>query len=114
MQIYKPSSIKFLIFGVAIITLYFNTKVADPFNTVKLIILLLVSGWLLGHLISSYREHPIKAKTADLSPIVLCVAFVLTLTISTFFTDQVHYLILHLLPYLLAVSVHLLFTLSLI
>jgi O-antigen ligase len=87
MQIYKPSSIKFLIFGVAIITLYFNTKVADPFNTVKLIILLIVSGWLLGHLISSYREHPIKAKTADLSPIVLCVAFVLTLTISTFYTD---------------------------
>ena len=87
MQIYKPSSIKFLIFGVAIITLYFNTKVGDPFNTVKLIILLIVSGWLLGHLISSYREHPIKAKTADLSPIVLCVAFLLTLTISTFFTD---------------------------
>jgi O-antigen ligase len=87
MQIYKPSSIKFLIFGVAIITLYFNTKVADPFNTVKLIILLIVSGWLLGHLISSYREHPIKAKTADLSPIVLCVAFILTLTISTFYTD---------------------------
>jgi O-antigen ligase len=87
MQIHKPSSIKFLIFGVAIITLYFNTKVADPFNTVKLIILLIVSGWLLGHLISSYREHPIKAKTADLSPIVLCVAFILTLTISTFYTD---------------------------
>ena len=87
MQLYKPSSIKFLIFGVAIITLYFNAKAADPFNTMKLIILLIVSGWLLGHLISSYREHPIKAKSSDLSPIVLCVIFVLTLTISTFFTD---------------------------
>jgi O-antigen ligase len=87
MQQYKPSSVKFLILGVAIITIYFNTKVADPFNTMKLIILLIVSGWLLGHLISSYRDHPVKAKTADLSPIVLCVAFIITLTISTFFTD---------------------------
>lgn len=87
MQLYKPSSIKFLIFGVAIITLYFNTKVGDPFNTMKLIILLIVSGWLLGHLISSYREHPIKAKTEDLSPIMFCVAFLITLTISTFFTN---------------------------
>jgi O-antigen ligase len=52
----------------------------------KLIILLIVSGWLLGHLISSYREHPIKAKSSDLYPIALCVVFVMTLTISTFFT----------------------------
>lgn len=86
MQLYKASTVKFLIFGVATITIYFNTKVADPFNTMKLIILLIVSGWLLGHLISSYREHPIKAKSSDLYPIALCVVFVMTLTISTFFT----------------------------
>jgi O-antigen ligase len=37
--------------GTSFITLYFNSKVQDPFNSPKFWILLIVTSWLLGHLV---------------------------------------------------------------
>ena len=51
-----------LFFGSAIITLYFNSKLQDPFNTPKLAILMLVAAWALPHLLLGFR-HEKQSKT---------------------------------------------------
>jgi hypothetical protein len=46
----ENSTILWWIFGgSALVTLYFNSKIQDPFNAPKMWILLIVSAWLLGH-----------------------------------------------------------------
>jgi O-antigen ligase len=37
--------------GSALVTLYFNSKIQDPFNSPKMWIIMLISAWLVGHLI---------------------------------------------------------------
>ena len=39
----KSNSVWFLLLGVAAVTIYINTNAADPFNTPKLILLLIVN-----------------------------------------------------------------------
>jgi O-antigen ligase len=56
----KFAGINFLLAGLAAVTLYFNTKANDPFNSPKLLILLVMAGWLLGFILDSYRKRPIK------------------------------------------------------
>ena len=53
----KSSTIWILLLTSAIVTLYFNSRAQDPFNTPKLIILVLSSAWLLGHLLVSYKNE---------------------------------------------------------
>ena len=65
-----PKSVQYLVLGVASITIFFRTDVADPFNSVKLILLLLISGWLIGLLIVSYKKSPIKLKSKDASELI--------------------------------------------
>lgn len=47
----KASPITILFLTAIIITLYFNPKLADPFNAAKFYLLLLGSAWLLGYLV---------------------------------------------------------------
>jgi len=49
--------INWLVGGAALITIYFNSKIQDPFNAPKAWILLLVSAWLSGFLIISFRKN---------------------------------------------------------
>lgn len=53
---YHSNSIWFVLLGSSFCTLYFNTKLVDPFNTPKLIILMIIGGWVTGHLISMARS----------------------------------------------------------
>ncbi len=46
-----------LLVGVSSCTIYFNTKLIDPFNTPKLAVLIILSGWMIGHLISIFRSE---------------------------------------------------------
>jgi O-antigen ligase len=55
-------SVWVLIIGVWLITLYFNDKINDPINTPKLIVLIITSGWLLGHIIDHCRKIDLKSK----------------------------------------------------
>lgn len=51
-KIIENSSILWWIFGgCSLVTLYFNSKIQDPFNSPKMWILIIISAWLIGHLI---------------------------------------------------------------
>ena len=68
------SSLWILTTGVAFTTLYFNSKIQDPFNSPKLWIIVLLSSWLLGHLFSNLQS--IKTQNKALLSIIL--AFLLS------------------------------------
>ncbi len=55
-RVVDNSTILWWIFGgSALITLYFNSKIQDPFNAPKMWILLVVTAWLLGHSLFSNK-----------------------------------------------------------
>jgi O-antigen ligase len=83
----KSGSVWFLILGVSLVTIYFNTQIEDPFNTPKLIILLILCGWILGHLVDSYKKNPIIYGTSAFTSFLLTLIFITSLFISTLFTD---------------------------
>jgi O-antigen ligase len=56
-RILENSSILWWIFGGASsITLYFNSKIQDPFNSPKMWLLFAIGAWLLGHIASKYKD----------------------------------------------------------
>ena len=83
----NSSSIWFLIIGISTVTLYFNTKAQDPFNTPKFIILLVLSGWLLGHIFDHYRRVHSRISRKEFIFLVIPVIFIVTQLWALFFTD---------------------------
>ncbi len=84
----SSNSVWFLLFGVSATTLFFKIDFYDPFNTPKLILLLLVAGWLLGHLINSYRVRPINLRSGELIITILILGFVISLLVALMQSDQ--------------------------
>ena len=56
----------------------FKVDFYDPFNSPKLILLLLVAGWLFGHLINSYRLQPVTAFSKEFTVTTLTLGFVIS------------------------------------
>jgi O-antigen ligase len=83
----SSNSVWFLLWGVAAVTVFFKTDFYDPFNSAKLILLLLVDGWIFGHLINSYRETPIKFNSTESFTTIIVACFILLLLVSTLLTD---------------------------
>lgn len=83
----SSNSVWFLLWGVAAVTFFIKTDFYDPFNSAKLILLLLVAGWILSHLINSYKENPINRKSPEFISTVLVISFIVFLLTSTFMTD---------------------------
>lgn len=83
----RSSSIWLLVFGISAVTLYFNTKAYDPFNTPKLIILLLLSGWLLGHIFNHYRTMQWQISKKEFIYLLTPTLFVIAQSYALFFTD---------------------------
>jgi O-antigen ligase len=75
-----------LIWGAAAVTLGIWTTFQDPFNPVKLALILITAAWLLGHLLSRYKM--IIKNSTNRSLIILIFLFVLALTIATWMTDN--------------------------
>jgi O-antigen ligase len=73
--------------GLSLTTLYFNPRLYDPFNTPKLIILLTISGWMLGRLLNFYRINPLRIKSYDFKLFGIIFALVISLLISFIGTD---------------------------
>jgi len=74
--------------GLAFVTLYFNSKIKDPFNSPKMWIVILLSAWLMGHLLM----HVFKYRwDKSLSPVFLILSIFLTgLLISSLKTDVIY------------------------
>ena len=83
----SSNSVWFLLIGVSAVTLFFKTDFYDPFNSAKLILLLVIDGWLLGHLINSYRLRPIVKRSNEFNMIMLLLGFIVSLLISLMQTD---------------------------
>ena len=74
------TSIKFMLIGFSIVTLVFNLNAYDPFNTSKLIFLILTSSWLLGHVINYYRNNRMRLSRFDFAVLLSALLFFLALT----------------------------------
>jgi O-antigen ligase len=81
------NSVWLMILGTSFINLYFHTKSRDPFNTPKLIALLIVSGWLFGHLIKAIKEKPIKLRSVAFYVYIVCGIFLATMLILALFSN---------------------------
>jgi O-antigen ligase len=67
-------------------TLYFNSKLLDPFNSPKQWILLISSAWLLGYLLTQRKNSPKFSEVEKLK--LLLLMFISLLLLSTLFTDN--------------------------
>jgi O-antigen ligase len=85
---FQSNSPWFLLFTVASVTLVFKTDFYDPFNSAKLIVLLVLDGWLVGHLANSYRTNPLRLRSFEFVATAVLLFFILSLLISTLLTDS--------------------------
>lgn len=83
----KTNSLWFLLLSVSAVTLFFKTNFYDPFNSAKLIILLLADCWIFGHLINSFKNKPVVLKSFEFLVILVVILFNLTLFVSSLQTD---------------------------
>lgn len=67
--------------------MFFKADFYDPFNSAKLILLLVIDGWLLGHLVNSYRLIPIVKRSNEFNMTILLLGFISSLFISLMQTD---------------------------
>jgi len=83
--LYKNFKIRWIFFGASVITLYFDTKLQDPFNSPKFWALILFSSILLGYLASTKKIISTKDKNFYHLLITLCILYLTVFLISTFF-----------------------------
>lgn len=84
------NSVWFLLLSTAAVTLFFKTDFYDPFNSAKLILLLVLDCWILGHLVYSYKNRSVDVKSLEFLLILIVVLFVITLMIATVQTDSLN------------------------
>ena len=82
----NPGSVWFLISGTMLVNLVFYTKAADPFNTIKLLVLLVIAGYLLGHLLTTYKINS-QTKSTYTKIIILTLFFLGSMLILALFSD---------------------------
>jgi len=83
------------VFNFAIlITIYFDSKIQDPFNSPKFWILLLSASWLLGHLVKNKVEFSESNKKFYMKIFLVIVAYLVFLAISSLlsYNKQVSFL----------------------
>jgi len=77
--------VRWIFGGLALVTLYFQTNLTDPFNSPKLWVLLLLASWLSGYVVSFrkviYSRKPIK------NTFSIVAAFVFFALLATIFAD---------------------------
>ncbi len=84
------NSVWFLLLSTAAVTLFFKTDFYDPFNSAKLILLLLLDCWVLGQIITSYKNGFVAVKSLEFLVILIVVLFISTLLVSTLQTDRLN------------------------
>jgi hypothetical protein len=60
----------------------------DPINTPKLLVLIILSGWLVGHILDYYRKIHLVFKTKETLYLIIPVFFIISMLVAFFFTDN--------------------------
>jgi O-antigen ligase len=84
----NSSSVWFLLGSVASVTLFFKTDFYDPFNSAKLILLLVLVSWIFGHIVNSYKIKAVEIRSFEFLVLMFLLFFILSLFISTMMTDS--------------------------
>lgn len=82
------SPLTYLVMGVSFVTLFFSTKSADPFNTPKLVALLIIASLSINYLFKYWRVNSVKKIKVDLFFISLLSFFLFSGMISVIFSDS--------------------------
>ena len=77
----------FFLAGLMLVSLSFQTQYNDPFNTPKLILLLVLSGWLFGHVAISLKRYPMKKTVIEIFLLILVIGFISSLLFALLNTD---------------------------
>ena len=80
--------VRWIFGGLALVTLYFQTNLADPINSPKLWVLLFVAAWLSGYVIS-FRKFIFSIKSIN-TMFYLVTAFVFFALLATIFANFHH------------------------
>lgn len=84
----SSKTITLLVLGVSAITLFISTNSIDPFNTPKLVVLLLISSLFIGRLFNSLKNMPIWISKEVRIIFISIAIFLLTSLVSAFFSDS--------------------------
>jgi O-antigen ligase len=76
---------RWILGGLVAVTLFFQTTLADPFNSPKLWILMLMGAWLLGHVVGNKELILLSEPLKQLS--IILFVFLTFLLIATLLTD---------------------------
>ena len=83
------SPLTYLVIGVSFVTLFFNTKSADPFNTPKLVALLIIVSLSINYLFKHWQVNSVQKNKVDLIFISLLSFFLLSGVIAVVFSDSI-------------------------
>jgi O-antigen ligase len=76
-----------ILLGISAITIYFNTQIADPFNTAKFLLLVVLAFWLLGFVMRDIRNELFSRSLFLFIPIIFCTLFIISILASTYYSD---------------------------
>ena len=83
------SPFTYLVIGVSFITLFFSLKSADPFNTPKLVALLIIASLSINYLFKYWQVNSFQKNKIDLIFISLLSLFLLSGVIAVVFSDSI-------------------------
>ena len=82
------SPFNYLVLGVSFVTLFFNTKSVDPFNTPKLVALVIIASLSINYLFKYWQVNSVQKNKVDLIFISLLSFFLLSGVIAVVFSDS--------------------------
>ena len=82
------SPLTYLVIGVSFVTLFFSLKSADPFNTPKLVVLLIIASLSINYLFKFWQVNSVQRNKVDLIFISLLSLFLLGGVTTVVFSDS--------------------------
>jgi O-antigen ligase len=82
------SPLTYLVIGISFVTLFFNTKSADPFNTPKLVALLIIASLSINYLLKYWQANSAQNNKVDFLFISLLSFFLLSGIITVIFSES--------------------------
>jgi O-antigen ligase len=78
----------FLSISAALISIYINPSLADPFNSPKLYLLMVLGAWSLGYTLVSLRQNKLRANKRQMFGVCLIFCLIAFILVSALFTKS--------------------------